>query len=284
MTHVFGLILVTGFALCQLDTRGERENSTRAIEKIAFKVVRDQKLENKPVIELVFREAVSEETLTGLRSFSDLKVLDLACTNITDDGLKHLKSLKKLEVLKLDLTHITEDGLDQLNGLSNLHTLSLFVTSVSAEGISHLKEFKQLRLLHLDRETELEKEIAELCKALPQLKVDRGNGNSAEKRVRKYFTIPDSKGVNQSTIRSAILTRLPIGSSIEKVNEFLKATGLDKDRHSGIHPIEQGRIVCRIGYDPESGWIVHKSYAIVFLIDAQKELTEIEVREWLTGP
>jgi hypothetical protein len=282
---MLGLVLAPCTAWACSDTPAEQENAIKAIQKVATKVVRDEKLPGKPVIELLLQgQDVTDATLVHVKHLPDLKLLDLTLAKITDDGLQNLKGLSKLEVLVLTFTPVTDKGLVHLKNLTKLRRLSLFVTKVTGKGLVHLKDLTQLRELYLDREHDMEKEIVELCEALPRLKVDRGNGNSAEKRVRKHFAIAESEVVNQKTIRSAILAKLPVGSSEEQVKSFLKKSGIGEDNLSAYYPLEKGRITCRIEFDPNSGWIVHKHYGIFFMMDEKKCLKEVSIEVWFTGP
>src|SRR4051794_15764655 len=71
----------------------------------------------------------------------------------------------------------------------------------------------------------------------------------AETRARKYFRVPTSEAVNPESIRSAILAKLPIGSSASQVCDFLDRCDIGKDRSSSYSPLEEpGKIVCWINY------------------------------------
>jgi hypothetical protein len=117
------------------------------------------------------------------------------------------------------------------------------------------------------------------------LEIDRGNWNTAQKRVRKHLGIPEPTPVNPATIRSAILAKLPAGGTDEQIYSFLKKSGVGVDKFSSYHPAgEKDVIVCRIEFDPGSGDLVHTHYGIFFRLDARKRLRDIEVNEWFTGP
>jgi Leucine-rich repeat (LRR) protein len=51
--------------------------------------------------------------LTGL---TNLSVLDLQDTQVTDAGLEHLKGLPNLSVLSLQGTQVTDAGVNELKG------------------------------------------------------------------------------------------------------------------------------------------------------------------------
>jgi internalin A len=80
---------------------------------------------------------------------TNLKLLGLEGTKISDSGLVHLQSLSTLEDINLDGTNITSAGLKKLKNLSKLKT-------ISAAGVKITKS---------DR--------LELQKALPDCLIDR---------------------------------------------------------------------------------------------------------------
>jgi hypothetical protein len=130
-----------------------------------------------------------------------------------------------------------------------------------------------------------EEQEQRLRRALPKTKIDLGNGNRADKRVRKHFSVPEDKPLTPAAIRAAILAGLPAGSSEEQVYAFLKKCGIGKDKFSRFYPLSKdGEIVCRIEFDPGTGDIVSTHYGIILRVDADKELRDVEVKEWLTGP
>ena len=163
--------------------------------------------------------------------------------------------------MNLSHTHVTDKGLEQLHGLTGLRHLGL-------DGIRIGK-----------------KEEQSLRRALPKMTIEQGNGNTAQKRVRKHFAIPEAKALTSKTIRAAIFAKLPTGSTEDQVSSFLKKSGIGKDKFSSHYPAdEKGVVVCRIEFDPASGEIVHTHYGIFFQLDNRKRLKDVEVKEWYTGP
>ena len=55
-----------------------------------------------------------------LRRLTQLQLLNLAHTQVTDAGLEHLKGLAQLKELNLSYTHVTDAGLEHLKGLTQL--------------------------------------------------------------------------------------------------------------------------------------------------------------------
>jgi len=70
--------------------------------------------------------------------FDHVDKVNLAGTNITDNGLRHFNGLTNLTALYLSQTNITDDGLKHLSRLKNLERLSLMGTQISDEGLKHL--------------------------------------------------------------------------------------------------------------------------------------------------
>src|SRR5437762_864443 len=75
-------------------------------------VNRDQKMEGKPVTEVVLPgRPVTDGGLKELGAFKELRVLHLNETKITDAGLKHVAPLLRLQHLYLTQTKVTDAGL-----------------------------------------------------------------------------------------------------------------------------------------------------------------------------
>jgi hypothetical protein len=244
------------------DPRTGEQKALVAIERLGGQFRRDGKAPDQPVVEVDLAVTkVTDKDLALLANLPGLRRLDLTLTPITDKGLERLKGLPRLDELTLVCPDITKKGVDQLQGMAGLRRLVLHGIELSQE------EEKRLR------------------RALPQAKIDLGNGNRARKRVRKHFAIPDKTPLTEATIRAAILAGLPAGSSEKQVYAFLNKCGIGKDKFSSFYPLdERGVIVCRIEFDPGTGDIVHTHYGIFFRVDADKGLRDVEVKEWYTGP
>ena len=91
------------------------------VEKLGGKVVRDEKLPGKPVIEVNLCDgAVTDAGLKELAALKSLTALNLGHTKVTDPGLKELAPLKNLKILSLFKTKVTDAGLKELAPLENL--------------------------------------------------------------------------------------------------------------------------------------------------------------------
>jgi hypothetical protein len=97
---------------------------------------------------------------------------------VTDAGLKELASLnKQLQSLDLEGAHVTDAGLKELaglTGLKQLQSLNLgFCQNVTDAGLEHLAGLKQLQMLYLNSTGVTDRGVADLKKALPNLKIER---------------------------------------------------------------------------------------------------------------
>jgi Leucine-rich repeat (LRR) protein len=94
---------------------------------------------------------VTDKGLACLNDFKRLRVLSLVqCYGITDEGLAHLKGLNNLEKLDLSLSlPITDLGLEKIKELSQLRELELHRTSITDSGMKYLGDLKKLELLTL---------------------------------------------------------------------------------------------------------------------------------------
>ena len=87
--------------------------------------------------------------LLGNEFFSDVLVVSLNWTWVTDADLEHLEALPRLQQLDLDSTAVGDAGLEHLEGLTQLQHLGLYRTKVSDAGLKHLQGLRQLRYLDL---------------------------------------------------------------------------------------------------------------------------------------
>jgi hypothetical protein len=247
-------------------------------------IVRDKNVPGNPVIKLGLCGIKDiDSVLPLLKHFRSLRALDLTYSPITDDSLKHLAGLHNLKTLSLCMTPVTDKGLAHLKSLKELQELSLAATDVSGEGLQQLTSLPKLKKLSLTRDFISDEAVEKLQKSIPSLNVERGNGNTAEKRVRKFFSIAENKSLTDETIKAAVRDKIPIGSSEKQLLSTLKKCGVVKDKLGYIFESKNG-IGYRTNFDPESGYVVHTHYCIIFEMDAAKKLTDIEVKVWYTGP
>jgi Leucine-rich repeat (LRR) protein len=90
-------------------------------------------------VDLRRNRKILDDDLRELLPLTNLHVLQLAETTITNQGVKHLGELASLTFLDLDHTQVTDAGLEHLHGLSKLQQLHLVGTKVTPEGVARLK-------------------------------------------------------------------------------------------------------------------------------------------------
>lgn len=80
---------------------------------------------------------------------ANIRWLDLASTDVTDDGLKVVGQMPNLTRLQLQKTSVTDAGLKHLTGLWSLRYLNLHSTNVTDAGLTHLKRIPRLKQAYL---------------------------------------------------------------------------------------------------------------------------------------
>jgi hypothetical protein len=121
---------------------------------------------------VVFDRPCSDKDLSHVGRLSELRVLFLDASEVTDGGLAHLDRLVKLRQLLIGSAHVTDAGLVHLKRLSNLSVLTLIDTQVTDAGLAHLKELPNLSHLDLVRSQATFGGVRELRRALPRLTIE----------------------------------------------------------------------------------------------------------------
>jgi Leucine-rich repeat (LRR) protein len=85
---------------------------------------------------------------TALKNFPNL-TLNIAGTQVTDEGLKCLATLPNLRGLNIEGTRVSDRGLAHLSGLPHLKLLCLGKTQVTDAGLKQLSSLPELRVLYL---------------------------------------------------------------------------------------------------------------------------------------
>ena len=94
---------------------------------------------------------ISDAELVHLEGLTSLEQLYLNGTLITDEGLVHLKELGQLKLLHVHDTKVTDAGLVHLGEMRSLQRLDVGQTQVTDEGLAHLKGLTNLKGLNLNR-------------------------------------------------------------------------------------------------------------------------------------
>ncbi len=107
---------------------------------------------------------------------------------------------------------------------------------------------------------------------------------SSQKKVRQYFEMPAYVGVVPEHVQSAILSKIPLGSSRRKVQDFLSSRGIGQD---GISSCEakspETRITCRVGFQHHFWQPIRETCTFSFDFDADHKLRNIEVQSQFAG-
>jgi Leucine-rich repeat (LRR) protein len=114
---------------------------------------------------------ITDTGLAHLTPLTNLKALDLSFTKVSDEGLRVIANFAKLKRLKINNTQVTDKGLEHLSALKNLHALNLNSLSIKGHGLKHLEGLTQLSELRTLLDVNSTKELAELQRALPKLKI-----------------------------------------------------------------------------------------------------------------
>lgn len=99
---------------------------------------------------------------------------NLARTPLGDAAVAHLAACKQLRWLNLSNTAVTDAGLAGLAALGELRYLNLYGTKITDAGLAKLHGMANLEKLYLWQTKVSKKGVAALQKALPKVKVDRG--------------------------------------------------------------------------------------------------------------
>jgi hypothetical protein len=118
-------------------------------------------------------KSVNDATVRHIAALSDLKVVWLGNSRVTDDGLVHLRGLTNLEQLWLGNTQITDAGVVHLQGLRSVHDLSIANTRISDTGLAHLRGLRSLRQLSVGNTWVTDAGVADLQRFLPSLVIHR---------------------------------------------------------------------------------------------------------------
>lgn len=120
-------------------------------------------------------DTVTDNTLELLQPLAEQVVyLNLAETQVTDDGLAQISSLRNLRSLHLEKTQIGDNGLAHLAGLGDLEYLNLYKSEVGDAGLDHLASLTSLQKLYLWNSNVTVEGAAKLEAALPGISINMG--------------------------------------------------------------------------------------------------------------
>ena len=104
----------------------------------------------RPIVHVNFPPGtVVDDVLEDLLPLTEIGVMGLQGTQITDEGLKHVAGFKKMFQLYLGQTKVTDVGLKELANHPRLEHLGLENTRVTDDGIHTLAPLKTLKYLNI---------------------------------------------------------------------------------------------------------------------------------------
>lgn len=113
---------------------------------------------------------IRDEHLKDINAIREVIWVNLAGTEITDDGLKYLVGLP-LKKLHLERTQVGDDGLKHLKSFKDLEYLNLYGSKVTDAGLAHLAGLKNLKKLYVWQTGVTEAGMEKLNESLPELKI-----------------------------------------------------------------------------------------------------------------
>ena len=109
-----------------------------------------------------------------LKDIQNLQELNLSNVELKDADLANIAGLKNLERLNLSGSTVTDAGLAHVKKIASLTHLNLFGTKVTDAGLKQLAGLKNLKAVYVFETKATDAGIAELQKALPGARIDRG--------------------------------------------------------------------------------------------------------------
>lgn len=115
---------------------------------------------------------VTDESLRGIKSLTQLQHLMLAFTKIGDAGMYYLKDLTKMTQLSLRATCVSDLGIAQLLNMNKLEVLILARSYVGNNGLRALSQLGSLRFLNVFQlQNATQQGICELEHMLPSVRI-----------------------------------------------------------------------------------------------------------------
>ena len=120
---------------------------------------------------------------------------------------------------------------------------------------------------------------------LGALLVAVGCERSTESRLRELFAIPAATAIDTTTVRTAILRDIHIGSARDSLLHLLDARGVGVIAHTSLAWVEQDTVlVVWIARDPNRMQLVQAEYRVLFAFGRSGALRDVRVTEMFTGP
>jgi Leucine Rich Repeat (LRR) protein len=115
---------------------------------------RDPRLDLRRIWGVSFEGSrIQDAELQLLRSFPNLRSVDLRKTEITDQGLRNVANIKSIEFLSLQHTEIGDGAVPYLSQLPRLRNLDLRGSRITRNGVDQLREASTLKTILADYRT-----------------------------------------------------------------------------------------------------------------------------------
>lgn len=105
----------------------------------------------KGLEEIILPGWIGDKGIANLAGSTNLKLLSVSISKVTDAGLDHLRDLTALTSLSLHGDNITDAGIAKIRHLSRLAYLGLNDTKITDAGVAMIAELKSLKGLSLTR-------------------------------------------------------------------------------------------------------------------------------------
>jgi internalin A len=132
--------------LAEIPTLQKLDLSHTRITDLGFQHLK--KLANVTEANLYYAELLGDEALAAMKSWKNLKKLNVRGTKVTDAGLANLAGLP-IETLDVGYSLFTDGGFEHLSALPKLTTIAVGGNKVSDVGLNTLRTLTELRSLDL---------------------------------------------------------------------------------------------------------------------------------------
>lgn len=141
-------------------------------ERVIREIAKFPKLKS---LSLGYNPKVTDETLSLIGDLTNLELLDLAKTSVSDGGLMYLKNMHKLTSLSLGGTGVSDKGSQELAHLNNLEILDLDDCKVGDGAAKVLAELPRIKNINMGSTALTDVGLRDLakCKTLERLTISQ---------------------------------------------------------------------------------------------------------------
>lgn len=154
--------------------KAESTFSTKQILEILDSKLKEQRCSGPDdVQEIRLCRIASAEFLPHLRSYTSLKILDLADSSISDSDLAPLGEFRQLRLLRLNNTSVTDAGIEHLGGLASLEELYIPGTQVTDRCLEILTRLPKLKYVSLTNTAVTDEAARQFSERRPNCRLSR---------------------------------------------------------------------------------------------------------------